>query len=342
MKSIRYLILVVTTKCNLRCRYCYNGDLQDHTDITEEIINKALETAGEGEGPLHIQITGGEPTLVPHLVEAILENTRNRIRRPYSIGIQTNGTNLDTDFIKKLKHLNVQVGISIDGDPSINDNLRGNTGLTLKTMQMLDDLNVPFRVTTVINSQNVTSLHKLLYILAGFRGFRGMGLDLLVRKGRVLEDGGINLPSPQELRQAIKALVATCEAINKIRSIPVVIREQKRLQDALNKPGSKFFCHALEGESLAVMPDGSVFPCGQTAGDTRFKAGTLWELEMEKLKTLRQFTLPGEQCNGCPLEVICPGDCPSRVFYNKKDSELACVMYRAIWETISGRKGKNG
>lgn len=336
-KAIRYLIFIVTTRCNLQCSYCYNGEAPGY-DMTEDVIDRALEVVSESKGPLHIQITGGEPTLVPHIVEEILQKVRATIKRPYSVGLQTNGTALSADFIKKLKKFGVQIGISLDGPPAIHEELRGKAGLTFKTMAMLEHFQVPFRITTVVTARNAGFLDKLLYTVAGFNEMKGIGLDIVIKKGRALSKSSEIFPSSDGLKKGIESLLAAYETVNKIRSTPIVIRELERIQNLLNKKnGSKFFCHASRGESMAVMPDGTVFPCGQTAGDVRFFAGDVWNIDESKLNLLSRFKLPETSCSGCVIEHFCPGDCPSRIFYNGKDANLACVMYQTIWHALKDR-----
>lgn len=338
MKVIRYLILVVTTRCNLLCRYCYNGEVCDPFDMSEDVLNRALDIAGEGEGPIHIQITGGEPTLVSDKTAAILETIRRRIGRPYTVGIQTNGTLMNPDLVREFKKYGVQVGVSLDGPPDVNERLRGGTGATLRGLGILESFGVPFRITTVVTNQNVQFLDKLVYMLAGFREIRGIGLDLLVRKGRAFPNANnnpnVSLPTSDELRYSIRSLLSALSEVNRRRSMPIVLREQERLEKAFSRGCRNFFCHASKGESVAVMPDGSVFPCGQTAGDLRFFAGDIWNLDEAKLGSLSLFRLSEPRCNDCPIKEFCPGDCPSRVAYNQNDAGLACDIYRTIWEMM--------
>ena len=57
------------------------------------------------------------------------------------------------------------------------------------------------------------------------------------------------------------------------------LRELELLKLPPAKKGEKrFFCHVLRGQSMAVHPNGSLFPCGQTLGDKHFTAGNLlWQ-----------------------------------------------------------------
>jgi len=68
--NIRYLILPLTTRCNLACAYCYTGGTTEPAEMTEGLLEAALKQVDTGRGRFHLQITGGEPTLVPERVEA--------------------------------------------------------------------------------------------------------------------------------------------------------------------------------------------------------------------------------------------------------------------------------
>ena len=89
--QINYLILALTTRCNLRCRYCYHGDPETRLDMAPSILQRAVMRAATGSGPLHIQLTGGEPCLVPELIETACRLAQ-QLQRPLTMGIQVNGT----------------------------------------------------------------------------------------------------------------------------------------------------------------------------------------------------------------------------------------------------------
>ena len=82
--SPQYLILMLTNRCNLSCSYCYLGrhkkradlvhgtahDIVNDTgmDMSKTTIDQALTLVDKDQKSLHVQLTGGEPFLVPHLV----------------------------------------------------------------------------------------------------------------------------------------------------------------------------------------------------------------------------------------------------------------------------------
>ena len=334
--NIRYLILPLTTRCNLSCSYCYNGDPSDPKDMSEALLDKALALVEEaGEGPFHLQLTGGEPTLVPELI-ALAARRARELTRPCTIGIQTNGTRLTSELADLFDEFDIQVGVSLDGPPSVQEALRGRAAQTLNGLKLLEVRGIPFRVTTVISQRNVGSLKQLVWLLAGFSQARGIGLDLLVQKGRTVNRGDVLPAEVPALRDGVRRMIEALKAVNGRRRIPLQLREWSLIEQLLPKKGEKrSFCRACRGQSIAVHPDGRLFPCGQTLGDPRFAAGAVEAPDIERLNGLLSEELASDRCRTCPLEDRCPGDCPSRIHYNRaRASAQACELYRTIWETV--------
>ncbi len=58
------LILILTTRCNFKCKHCLRGYYDNQYDLSLTLVKKALEEAKE-LGFKHIALTGGEPVLYP-------------------------------------------------------------------------------------------------------------------------------------------------------------------------------------------------------------------------------------------------------------------------------------
>ena len=340
---IRSLMLVLTTRCPLACPYCSQGGVIPKRDMPPEVLAKALELAArtaDKATPLTIQLTGGEPALVPALVEAALLGAQN-IVRPLSFALQSSGVGLDRTMLALCKAHQVQVGISLDGPPAVQESIRGQAAATLHGLALLEAEQVPFRVTTVLSAANVTSLDRLVFFLAQFGMARGLGLDILVRRGRAaqsagqVEDARLVPPNGDALAQGLAAMLNALEMVNRRRRIPLRFRELDLTRRCLSRPlqpeaSVRPFCLAAAGESLAVAPDGQLYPCTQVLGDERFRAGTV---EVPHRPPLFPAIMPDRDwadCPDCPLEGRCPGDCPSRLTHNPGERRLACVLYQTL------------
>lgn len=332
--TLRMLVLSLTTRCNLACRYCYAGCSPYGIDMSRDVIERALDMIVPGV-PCHIQMTGGEPTLVPELIELTADMAR-RGGRDVSLAVQTNATLLTSDLVHLFKTRGIQVGVSLDGPPDIQQKLRGRAADTLKGLHLLDAMDVPFRATTVVSQVNAARLHELVLLLAGFRQSLGVGLDLLVGKGRAGETNGPSPATPEAIREGVGRMAGTLDMVNARRNIPLRLRELELVRDASRRSEKRTFCYACRNESLAVHPDGRIFPCSQTMGDERFTAGDVWKPDHERLKALAGRTLDGDQCLNCGLAQSCPGECPSRLFYNSPNkSLLICEVYQTLWRTMN-------
>ncbi len=330
---IRYLVLWLTTDCNLHCKYCYRSE-EPPLAISRELIEASLYMASSSGLPFHIQLAGGEPTLEPDLIEFVGKKVRS-YGLPTTIAIHTNGTLIEESIVKILKKYDIRVGVSIDGPPGIQETLRGESGATFRGLLLLEKMNMPIKVTTVLSSINVGHLFEHILSLAHFSNIRGIGLDPIVLKGRASNALEL-LPSPEALRTGIKNMLKALREIQKVWSVPMDLRELELVRRSLLKGVRHPYCHALKGESIAVHPDGTVYPCGQTVGDPAMAVGTIDSIDWEKLKNCyKEIKLAEEECFNCPLEGRCPGDCPSRLHYNdEKGKKMACLLYQTIAEAL--------
>ena len=347
-KNLAYLILMLTDRCNLSCSYCYLGDHRksmahdNGTDMQFDIIDKSLELFAANKENCRIQITGGEPLLVPRQLEYAVGKIQ-KISPKAHIALQTNATLLDDDGVDFIKANHIDLGISLDGDPGLQNRCRGNAVGTFKALHRLEQKKVPFNVTCVISSANADQLHRVVLALAGFSMARGVGFDLLVKKGRA-KNSGLDPASPRQLEIGISKLKLALGLVNKGRKNPIVIRELEKIQSHRHlQKKSSFFCYAANGKSLAVTPGGELYPCSQTAFDPDFFMGSLaekkgWESIAPALETglfsLASYQLQNtvkELCQSCDLKEICPGECPSRLYYNANGEDpLACLLYRTL------------
>ncbi|SHK44895.1 uncharacterized protein SAMN02745216_03481 [Desulfatibacillum alkenivorans DSM 16219] len=331
-RPIKYLTLSVTGKCNLACKYCYRGE--PNNDVMKpEWAKTAIDLAAAHAESFHVQITGGEPLLAWGVVLEILEYIQ-KSEVQASVGLQTNGTLIDDSIAQALLAHKVQVGVSLDGSITLHNRLRGEAEQTLNSLALLTDYSVPFRTTTVVTADNAASLGKTALLLSAFPTIQGMALDLLVRKGSQPKSG-VFPPSHQALVDGLVNLKRCLDFVNARRKSPIVLREAERLLHPSSTRKTKAYCRAQLGQSLAVSPDGGVYPCGQTIGDPAFFKGSILEGAAPPICTALIKHSIYRECRTCEAREVCPGECPSRLYYNKETgAPLSCVMTQTLFKLL--------
>lgn len=114
-RTIDYLRISVTDKCNLRCKYCMPSegiDFIPHEELLslEEIFR--LVRIMEGMGITKVRITGGEPLVRKNLIKLIKDI--NSLSGVKEIAMTTNGVLLG-DCVRELKEAGLTgVNISLD------------------------------------------------------------------------------------------------------------------------------------------------------------------------------------------------------------------------------------
>lgn len=141
-----FLIISITSKCNLFCTGCYaaatgtliNGKSNSNSRNTHPLrIEQWRKIIGEARelGIIGFVVAGGEPFLYPGLLD-LCEEFNDRL-----FLILTNGTALAKADFKRLKRLtNLAIIVSIEGGPELTDARRGN-GVYNKAMATLTQLN---------------------------------------------------------------------------------------------------------------------------------------------------------------------------------------------------------
>ncbi len=133
-------------------------------------------------------------------------------------------------------------------------------------------------------------------------------------------------------QEEVPRFLDVLDALNRSRTVPLEFREKKQVLRSLRSGRVAWYCSACRGESLAVTPEGKLYPCTQAVGDPSLEFGTL-DNPMSGSCSLSEIKLSTNGCNSCPLEGRCPGECPSRLLYNgDAGRKLVCALYQTIYE----------
>lgn len=325
------IVLWTTSKCNLKCRYCYASAVREKYDMDFKTAVNALDHfSGQ---PMKIQFAGGEPLVNYDLICKIYEYVK---KRGYDavFQMQTNGTLIDEEKANGIKKMKIAVGVSIDGPPDINEWLRGETKKAVYGIQCLAHAGIWININSVVTAQNVNRLPELADFALYLGNVAGIGLDLVRYAGRAKESTClIKKPSAEQLKLALNLLFQRCELIYKQFGKMIVIREIEEAKRRLNCSAcSRKYCYASCGRSFVILPSGDVYPCGSLIDDSKYYMGNINNSSLRSIALTKQNA---GKCNECDYFSVCPGGCPSRMIVNSDEPQaetLDCVLKKSAFE----------
>ena len=113
-RRITYLRVSLTERCNFRCTYCYgteNSKSGKPVFLTDEELIKLIETFA-CLGINKVRLTGGEPLLIPSLVEIV--GRISQIEGNRLVGLTTNGYLLAPKLYSLIDAGLTRLNVSID------------------------------------------------------------------------------------------------------------------------------------------------------------------------------------------------------------------------------------
>ena len=166
MKTLSLLIKPASSLCNMHCRYCFYADVAESRsvgnhglmalDILETVTRKAL---AEAEDICVFGFQGGEPTLAGlEFYQALIDFEKKYNAKGIRIGhaLQTNGLLLDAAWAEFLREHRFLVGLSLDPDRRIHDELRrdrrgrGTFNRTIDAARLLERHGVEYNILSVL------------------------------------------------------------------------------------------------------------------------------------------------------------------------------------------------
>ncbi len=151
-----FVLVKLASRCNIKCTYCYwFRDAQVYEkpavltpEAEDEFCLRLEEHIREFNLPFFLLVFhGGEPLLFPkRRFDSLLTKLRGVERRTgcnIKRGVTTNAILIDDEWIALFKKHDIEVSISLDGPPEINDKYRVNfkgRGTLAQTLEGLDKL----------------------------------------------------------------------------------------------------------------------------------------------------------------------------------------------------------
>ncbi len=347
-KTIKSMCMHLSHDCNLRCKYCFAGEGLYHGERMHMPLNvacKAIDFLIENSGDrrnLEVDFFGGEPLMNFEVLKQTVEYAKKQAKlhnKEFKFTTTTNGILLTEEVSRYLNEEMDNVVLSLDGRKEINDaqrptaNGKGSFDLIVDKFRFFRSIrgDKSYFIRGTFTSANPDFANDVLEMTK--LGFDQVSVEPVV------------LPSDHPL--AIKPEQMS-EILDNYEKLAVRYVEMRK------KPETwfSFFHFVVElengpcykkrlvgcgagSEYVAVTPDGSIYPCHQFAGESKYLLGNVFEGKLnEEVRDMYRnssiFTKP--VCQNCWAKYHCSGGCAANaIHYNgdiNKPYAEACEMMK--------------
>ncbi|RWX48201.1 Radical SAM superfamily enzyme, MoaA/NifB/PqqE/SkfB family [Candidatus Electrothrix aarhusensis] len=243
----------LTDTCNLSCVHClFSASPSKKETIEREQLHDAIDQA-TALGSHLFYFTGGEPFVYPDFCQTIQYVLQQD--PAHHVAILTNGLLLEEHLaeLMAMDHERIHLQVSLDGLQEEHDFLRGrNTYSRLcENLQAAVKAGLAFTISVAVNNDNVGRLDK---IARQAHALGAGGLHLMYHFVRGKGTSGQFVPVVRLFSQIVKTTEVCRELGMKIDNL-----EAMKAQ-VFAVPGSRFDLTNMAWESLAVAPDGIIYP----------------------------------------------------------------------------------
>lgn len=332
--------------CNLACEYCFVGrgrfqySQANGRSLEPRLAEKLIEVLPRALPDVDqycIHFYGGEPLLNVNALRAAVEAAERSSHR-FRFAVTTNGTVFEPEVFALLRRAGFGVILSIDGPPSVHDELRRTAdgrpthALVLKFLKRLKREGIFVRGSSVV--RRGWPLGRALAYLDS------LPVDLMkAQVVRLPNENPLSLTAAERTRYVadLKALAGT--VIDGIRrgDCPKDDRFNTRVLQVLSGTTRTAFCGA--GRSVfGLAADGTVLPCALLAGFDTADLGPIDEPDLW-VQRGRDWSLghgPRDECRECWALPLCGGGCPAML---SVCGDGECDLIRATCEAALGIYG---
>jgi len=343
-------MLIPTLGCPSKCSYCWSSEEGSPIMSIETVRQVVAWLKNFREDRVTFTFHGGEPLLAgPEFYRQALPLLSQELHHLNpEFAMQTNLWRMTPEIAQILAEYHVPLGSSIDGPREINDLQRGN-GYFEKTMKGYEvakaqGLNVRFICT--FTNQSVKSREEI------FNFFLKNGFTLKLHPA---------LPSlrsenprqwalePEEYGELLVYLLD--KSLEHLHDMDIMnINDLCRC--VFTRQGNVCTFVNCMGNTFAVGPDGSIYPCYRFVGMPEYVMGNVYDhpskedlAKSDAWKLMHEFkSYVDKACGECKHIKYCRGGCPYNAIAPTNGTiqgvDPHCIAYKRIFDEITDRLNK--
>ncbi len=308
-----YVQLYPTMRCNQRCSFCFNDDASPVRDLSPQDALNLFDILCR-LGIRDLDIMGGEPFLLPWMPSFLHAAIREHIK----VNISTNGSlpHVLEEF-SGLTPEKITIGVSLEGsNPETHNRLtrshnfeKAMTSITSLVTRGLDPI-----VKTVVSRHNIQEIPSIIDRIKdlGVTRYYLIQMDLF-SKAVFARDSALSFA---EFMKCYTDTAAHHRGIA-IHKVNASCFEKHTLPDGVRCAGGV--------RKLAIMPDGSAYPCNLFHHFSGFCLGNIFTDDFKDIwmsPKLNYFRVSEKNmCSShqCENYDTCTGGCPAHRYFHTKN-----------------------
>lgn len=345
-----HVMLVPTLGCPSNCSYCWSSEEGSPIMSIETIGEVVKRLKNFRDDGVTFTFHGGEPLLAgaEFYKKALPLLSEGLSHLKPAFALQTNLWKLTPELARILAEYDIPIGSSIDGPRELNDLQRGE-GYFDKTMQgykIARENGLTVRFITTFTSHSVEFKEDI------FNFFLDNGLTLKLHPALPSlrgENPGKWALDPEKYGELLIYLLDKyLENMDKIE----VMNIDHLCKCVFTGMGSVCTFVDCMGNTFAVGPDGSIYPCYRFVGMPEYVMGNVYDhpgiedlAKSDAWKLMHEFKeYVDRECKECPYIKYCRGGCPYNAIVPTEGKingvDPHCTAYKMIFKEINDRANK--
>ncbi|MGE5300552.1 MAG: radical SAM protein [Acidobacteriota bacterium] len=310
-----------TFRCNQKCSFCFNDSSQS-SEISFDNALRLLSILSKN-GIEELDVMGGEPLLLDWMPDFVGAALRNGL----SVNLSTNGSVPDiTGRFLDFSGRDFTIGLSLEGSTGERHRTltrAGHFSCVLRNITELLSAGFNPVVKTVVNRDTMADIQGIVDLLKeiGVRRYYLLHMDLL--------------SGSDSSRFSALSYPAFLSFYEKIRGVNPEMSILKVNASCFEKNTLPSGVRCAAGvKKVAVMPDGSVYPCNLFHHIEEFNLGNMFRDNLAviwggpKLDVFRRTAANSCTLPDCANRAFCTGGCPAHGYfhYGRTDSvDVRCT-----------------
>jgi uncharacterized protein len=320
------LTILLTTKCNLRCIYCYseaglipimNVPKEPVKKYIREVVRNSILFSMSAPERRHFKATikftgGGEPTCAwEELVENVeyVKGLCGEEHKYVSLSLQTNGQCGDDEKIEYITKNFDSIIISCDGYGKFQDinrpraDKKSSWEFMKHFIEKIDIAKMSYTLRSTVTNNNIDNIEDICnYFFGHFNHLGFVHLEPLGPGGR-----GENLDMI-DMNRFSEVIMALNEKFNGRVGTSVIPYKIK----------NGCYCDSQSGYSIVINPQGHIVSCVEMANE-QLKGNEVWinkkfnNGQFVDNKQAMRMSRMGKECQNCFAKTFCFGGCPLRI-----------------------------